>query len=268
MERYGQYAETNTVHSLVIYEWASQIDMKDARHTFDRISGIVGHPPDLATVVDENEGKDYPYASFMKRNIIQKKEWLSFGYLWKRSDQILSDFSIDIGCAIRNFRCVEVHIDETSVEDISSLFEKVLSIIADGINPIYGIGYKMPYYWGPREFAHGTASSRYSVSDKSLFGAPDRLKQQSFQFSRTFHSRNEERHLDIDLRDVFEINLISEGHLNRRVGRKSLRDWIKANELGVLEQMTPVTWRWNVPVAEICKARKDLIDAGITVVKE
>ncbi|MER8524888.1 MULTISPECIES: hypothetical protein [unclassified Mesorhizobium] len=267
-DRYARFTETNVVGSLIIYEWAASLDISGARDILDRIVEVLGSEPDIATVTDEKTGKDYLYRNFAKRDVITKKDWQSVGYLWKRSPDVLSDFSIDIGCSVDRFRLFEIHIDRAANADAKKTFERIIKLLVQELQPIYGIGLSMPYFWGPRAFAHGSTSSRFATVDKTFYGPPEQLRAQSFVFGRTFHARSDERHLDVNLRDVFPFNLLSQGHLERRIDRKRLQNWIQDNAYGVLRQLSPVSWRWDVPPEDIQKIRKFLIDAGITIVKE
>lgn len=267
MTFYDQYTETNMVRSLVIYDWSADFDIAGARDIFDRIAHLMGRPPDIATVVDGKKGKDYPYRNFVKRDIIHQKNWLLLGYLWKRSASVLSDFAIDVACDIKEFRRFEIHIDEAAVDAIDRTFERIVDLVTNALQPIYGIGYQMPYYWGPRAFANGTVSSRFATVDKTLYGPPERLKEQSSAFGYVYLSSQRPHLFGENLRDLFEINFLSKGHLDRQMNGKRLQDWIKDNAFGALRQLTSTTWRWDVPHADIQQVRKTLIEAGLTIVK-
>ncbi|WP_146172579.1 hypothetical protein [Mesorhizobium helmanticense] len=256
------------VGSLLIYEWAATLSIRRASEALDQITEIIGSLPDMATVVDGTTGKDYLNGNFLKRDVISKKNWESVGYLWKRSPDVLSDFAIEIGCSIDRFKLFEIHIDQAAVADLKGTFQRILQFVSDELQPIYGIGLSMPYFWGPRAFAHGSSSSRFATADKTLHGPPAQMKEQSLAFGRTFRADRDKRHLNENLRDVFPFNLLSQGHLDRRLDGKRLEHWIEENAYGALRQLSPVTWQWDVPPEDVQKIRKLLIDAGLTISKE
>ncbi len=268
MPTYDQYAETNLVRSIVLYDWNAATTTAGARDVFDVLAAAIGRPPDIATVLDEKKERDYLYKNFFRRGIIDQKEWLEFGYLWKRSEDVLSDFAIEAHFVPDKFRCVTFHLDEAATDDSLRVYETVAGILVNALQPIYGIGYTMPYYWGPRAFATGTISSRYAIADKTFYGAPEQMKRQAQAFRGEYLADNDRRNLDHMLRDVFEINFLSKGHLERRVEGRALKDWIGENAVGKLQQLTSVCWRWDVPLEKIERIRRVLIEAGSTVVKE
>lgn len=268
MPTYDQYAETNLVRSIVLYDWDAATTTSGARDIFDVLAAAIGRPPDIATVLDEQKGRDYSYKNFLRREIIDQKEWLEFGYLWKRSEDVLSDFAIEVHFVPYKFRCVTFHLDEAAADDSLGVYETAVRILVNALQPIYGIGYTMPYYWGPRAFATGTISSRYATVDKTFYGAPEQVKRQSQAFRGEYLAHNDQRNLDHMLRDLFEINFVSKGHLERRVEGRALKDWIGANAVGTLQQLTSVCWRWDVPPEKIERIRRVLMEAGLTVVKD
>ncbi len=267
-DRYERFTETNVVGSLLIYEWAATLSIHRARDLLDQVAEIIGSLPDVATVVDDKAGKDYLYTNFVKRDVINKKNWESVGYLWKRSPDVLSDFAIEIGCSTDRFKLLEIHIDQAAVPDLKGTFKRIVQLVSDELQPIYGIGLSMPYFWGPRAFAQGSSSSRFATVDKTFYGPPAQMREQSFAFGRTFRADRDKRHLNENLRDVFPFNLLSRGHLDRRLEGKPLETWIVENAYGALRQLSSVTWQWDVAPEDVQKIRKRLIDAGLTAVKE
>jgi hypothetical protein len=181
---------------------------------------------------------------------------------------VLSDFAIEIGCSIDRFKLFEIHIDQAAVPDLKGTFQRIVQFVSDELQPIYGIGLSMPYFWGPRAFAQGSSSSRFATVDKTFYGPPVQMREQSIAFGRTFRADSGKRQLNENLRDVFPFNLLSRGHLDRRVDGKRLESWIDANTYGALRQLSPVTWQWDVPPEDVQRIRKRLIDAGLTIVKE
>lgn len=261
------YTEENIVRSLVFYEWMANFNITGAQEIFNEISDLIGSIPDIASVADRDASKDYLYKNFVSRDVLKKRDWQSLNYLWKRNENTLSDFAIEIGCAIKEFQRFEVHIDVAAVENIGHTYESVISILTDRIQPVYGIGYEMPYFWGPRAFARGSVSSRYDIPTKSLYGAPTFAREQSLMFGPVFREMPNNRHLDVNIRDVFEVNFISDRHLDRDVNGISLKEFINKNDFGELVGLGVGGWIWRVPSKDIHNARRILIDAGITIVK-
>lgn len=154
-EDFERYMETNIVGSLVIYEWAAELDIFRARDILDKLVEIIGLQPDIATVVGDSHANDYIYRNFIKRDVLHKREWQTLGYLWKRRPDTLSDFAIDIACSPDSFRCFEIHIDRAALPDPDGTAQNIARLVCDVLQPVYGIGLSMPYFWGSRAFAHG-----------------------------------------------------------------------------------------------------------------
>lgn len=262
-----EYSETNMVSSLVIYEWSVDLGLIAIKDMFEQVAELVGRPPDIATLLDEkNAGRDYLYRNFIKRDMIHKKDWVSLGYLWKRNET-LSDFAIELGWDRKPPKRLEFYLDAAAVEDAASLMRLVAKLIMEDTRPIYGIGYGMPYYWGPRAFALGSVADRYATVEKTFYGAPEWVNERSRAFRKSFMADEGERNLDLSIRDVYELNLLSEGHLNRQIEGLSLREWIEKTGQGELHQVNTVTWRWHVPYDRIEEVRRPLIAAGITILR-
>jgi hypothetical protein len=265
---YACYTETNTVMSVVFYDWMAEFDIVGARDILDRIVEFIGRPPDIVTVADDKQGKDYLHRNFVKRNVIHRKEWELVSYLWKRSADVLSDFAIEIGCESIKFRNFRIHLDEAAVDDPRQTMKQIVDFVAERIQPTYGIAYAMPYFWGPGSFARGQGSSRFATVDKTFYGPPETMRERSYEFSPVFLANQKTHNLNSHIRDLFELNFLSKGHLARLVDGKMLRDWIIDNGFGKLHQLTAVTWAWEVPGEEIQRLRIPLIRAGLTVVKQ
>ncbi|MDX8522902.1 hypothetical protein RFM68_00120 [Mesorhizobium sp. MSK_1335] len=267
-ENFERYTETNVVASLVIYEWAAELDIFRAHDILDKIVEIIALAPDIATVAGEKTSRDYLYRNFVKLDVLHKREWQALSYLWKRSVDTLSDFAIEIACSPDSFRCFEIHIDKAAVADFNGTFQKIIRLLCEELQPVYGIGLSMPYFWGPRAFAHGSASSRFATVDKTVYGPPPEMKEQFFAFGPIFRAEGATRQLDQKLRDLFPFNLLSEGHLDRQIDGKRLENWIEENSFGVLRKLSAVTWQWDVPLGDVQTIRRRLIDADLTVVKQ
>ncbi|WP_167514567.1 hypothetical protein, partial [Mesorhizobium intechi] len=238
-----------------------------ARNILDSLVEIIGFQPDIATVVG-SRSKDYLYRNFIKRHVLHKQEWQALGYLWKRKSDSLSDFAIDIACSLDSFRCFEIHIDRAATPGPDETFHKIVRLVCEELQPVYGIGLSMPYFWGPRAFAHGSASSRFATEDKTFNGPPAAMREQSFSFGPTFRAESARRQLNQNLRDLYPFNLLSKGHLNRQIEGKRLDNWIEENSFGAIRKLSPITWQWDVSTGDVQSIRRRLIDAGLTIVKQ
>lgn len=67
------------------------------------------------------------------------------------------------------------------------------------------------------------------------------------------------------LRDVYEINIVTEGHLTLRIDTQSLRSWIGAGDRGALEEFCPGIWLWDVRGCDMPAIRARLIQAGALI---
>ena len=255
--------ETNIVHSFVCYDWRAPFTIVAAYRMLTDALDLIPIPPDIATVTYESEGKDYLVRNFNRMKIIDKKEWSSVGYLWKRDAKSL-DYKIEMGVDLLQ-RCVNLHIDEGAVEDPEYLWNRVVRFLSERIGPTYAIGYSMPYFWGPHYFARAMGSSRYATADRTFYGPPDELRRRNYEFSETFFKRDRSI-LRTHIRDLFGFNLLCQSHLDYRIDGVPLSDWIVKTSTGRLAPYTEGCWLWTLSEEEIRRARPVLVAAKFSIV--
>jgi hypothetical protein len=71
--------------------------------------------------------------------------------------------------------------------------------------------------------------------------------------------RNKIGSLGSNLHDVYDFNVLSNGHLNQRVGSQSLLDWVKNDKVGKLEEFSSEVFIWKLTVEEVRQARRVLV---------
>lgn len=265
-DEFGEFQETNKVLSFVCYDWKEDVDIVFARDMQEAMVDFFPNTPDLVTVCAKYKCKDYTYKNFHRLNIMQRSPWSAIDYLWKRRKNYRSEFSINFAFDLSP-RCLAIHYDEKAVDDIRATWDQIVNFVSERIRPTYAIGYAMLYYEGPSSFAQGLASSRYATEDRTFYGTPDILRKRSFEFLPVFRNRDRSE-LESRIRDVFVFNLLSRGHLDRRVQGTTLEKWIIANGAGELRPHMNNTWIWQVPPADIEKIRQPLIQEGVTIVTQ
>ncbi len=269
MKDYTVFEETNSVYSAVFYEWRRQLDIRSAFEILQKVAALLPEEPDVVTLADEKGGKSYKYKSFVSRKVLDRKDGDYLSLQWNRSKNILSDFSINVVCGTGRFKNFRVHVDDATVASprdfFPDFFRDLIYLLVQELDLIYGIGYTMPYYYGPSEFAIGTVARRYATEDGSFYGAPEIINERSCAFNRTFLKYSSERHLDTLMRDVFEVNYLSRGHLDFDVGG-ALEEVIRSEKIGKLAKICDSLWVWTLGEEEIGEIRPRLIEAGMLVV--
>ncbi len=260
------FKETNTVHSLAVYEWGLQIDFQAAIDLCSCLFTYLGSQPDFLTVYSSEKNRTYRYKNFVKRNISDAAPWEGIYFYWWRRQGILSEDSIQLNFNVGRFPKFYVHIDECAVSDVAGVYRRVLNLLVAELAPIYGIGYRMPFYWGPSSFAVGQGYSRFATVDRTFYGSPKEIQARNYEFGRVFRRLPGQRQLETKLRDVFEVNLLSAGHLSQKVGQDTLAEWIERERIGELERLSDVTWLWSVPPEQIETVRKVILSAGLMVI--
>jgi hypothetical protein len=71
--------------------------------------------------------------------------------------------------------------------------------------------------------------------------------------------RNKIGSLGSNLHDVYDFNVLSNGHLKQRVGSQSLLDWVKNEKVGKLEEVSSDVFTWELTVEEVRQARRVLV---------
>ncbi len=74
---------------------------------------------------------------------------------------------------------------------------------------------------------------------------------------------NRKQHLAGLLHDVYELNVISPAHLQNKVGKSTLAEWIEEGDRGSLVCINPKLFAWSVPAAIRQPIRERLHRAGL-----
>jgi hypothetical protein len=258
------YWNSNIVHSLVIYEWAKETSMLQMKELLDRFAKRIGRDPDYATVVDDKKGYDYKYPGFVKRNVINKKDWPEFGYMWLRYPGVLSDFAIQCFSAFPEYKHITFHIDEAAVSGVKKILNETLRDATMELDPIYGYGGEMRYGDSPSLNVRGIGGGPYKYEGGQLVEIDHEDDTRRGDFGRVF--RANERQLDRRFRDIYPVNLISTGHLALRVEGLPLADWIAKGHRGALSKIGDITWQWSLHPLELIRVRQAMLNAGHLVV--
>ena len=70
-------------------------------------------------------------------------------------------------------------------------------------------------------------------------------------------------HIVNRLRDVYPFNVLSDLHMQNKIGHLSLSDWIVKGRHGTIERERTGLWLWTVPPAQITLVRDALSSAGV-----
>ncbi len=244
------------VHSLVLYEWANDLDLAQAKLLFDKFATEVGVSPFDVTVSNVEKFKTYKFSWFNKREILdQPNDWTILEYNWLREKGVLSTFSIDCGVSLDHRKHMSFHVDEFFVPHAKDLMHNWMLTVTSILDPVYGYLAKLAYGLQPREYVLGYG-----------FGAPnfEIFDHQRKEFGYVFGSK--ESHLDRRFRDIYPVNIISYGHLALKVGEQLLPDWISKGHRGTLRKTGDNTWLWQLNEAQIYHVRKDMLSAGHLIV--
>lgn len=244
------YTDDNAVHSLVIYEWASDSPMKLVKELFDRFSALVGSQPDYVTVSDKSACRQYKYPGFVSRNVITKQAWEGLDYLWLREPENLSEFSAICNLTNGIGRRASFHLDEAFIADAAGVMTSWLGEVTRKLRPTYGFMRSMAYKWQPDGYVSGTVMGVRPTDESN--------RRADFGYV----VRREHRGLDLKFRDIYPVNLISQSHLNVLVDGIPLLTWIENGTRGKIEQTSDVTWKWSLQPLEMQRVRRTMLDSG------
>lgn len=260
----GKYTKDNVVYALAIYEWQGTRDILQFHALFEEWVKLIGMPPDDVWLHDGGEGwkgKDYKYKTFVRRDIIHRQKWKDLSYHWRREPSArlyqAAWFSVSMGISPE----VTIVIDEAAVPDISSMFEVLTGFACEALLPVYGIGLAVPYSWSPVSFITGGGSGYVGPEEGIRYDSRGAFDLRGMAAGHLLVAKP--RVLDHKMLDIFAINLISERHLATPVHGVPLKVWIEQQGLGTLKQVSPVTWRWDVPRNQQPAVRRVAIEAGL-----
>lgn len=253
----------NLVFSLGIYEWAADLDIPALGELFEHLSVLMERPPDDVRVCqpDTWKGKGYTYRYYTKHRIIEKNTWASLGYHWRRQSDWHSYFSAKINVGLDTGKKFAIVIDESAVSDAVQIFEGAVKSVCELLEPLNGIAFWVPYRWSPVQFLAGQGSGYIGPETGLRYDSPEAFCVRGLHAGRLLIG--DRSRLFTKLRDIFPINLISKRHLAHMIEGGTLENWIGHGGHGTLRQVTPVTYRWDVPKNIQPKVRKAVIAAGL-----
>lgn len=253
----------NLVFSLGIYEWAAELDISAFGKLFEHLSTLIGKPPDDVWVCPPGtwKGKGYTYRYFAKNRIIDRNIWASLGYHWRRQSDWHSYFSAKINVSLDTGKKFAIVIDESVVSDAVQIFEGAVKSVCELLEPLNGIAFWVPYRWSPVQFLAGQGSGYIGPETGLRYDSPEAFCVRGLHAGRLLIG--DRSPLFTKLRDIFPINFISKMHLSQPIEQRTLEEWINQGGHGTLKQVTPVTFRWDVPKNIQPKVRNTAIAAGL-----
>lgn len=257
------YLPTNLEHWLTVYEWKEQLNIFDMFSLFERIAALIGTPPDDVWVCRAGEwnGKSYKYRNFLKLDVVHRDDWANLSYDWRRQPDARLYLAASVSVFLDLGKSVSVHIDEAATIDVELVYEAVISAVCEKLQPVYGMGFTVPYSWQAHSFVAGQGSGYTGPETGLLYDSAAAFCIRGLNAGRILIDKS--RELDRKIRDVFEINLLSQGHLTCIIEGKNLESWIVQGSHGSLRKITPVTWRWDVPKKKLPAVRKSVIAANL-----
>ena len=259
----GPYLPGNLEYCLAVYEWKAQLSIFEMLALFERIAAMIGSPPDDVWMcrADEWKGKNYKYRNFWKRDVIHQDDWVDLSYNWRRQPDARLYLAAAVSVSLDLSKRFSVHIDEAATADVKLVYEAVMAVVCETLQPLYGMGFVVPYAWNAYNFIVGMGSG-YTRPDTGLrYDSAEAFCIRGLKAGPIL--REKPRVLDTKIRDVFEINLLSAGHLACVMEGKTLEAWIARGRRGSIKKITPVTWRWDIPKKDLPAVRKSAIAANL-----
>lgn len=136
-----------------------------------------------------------------------------------------------------------------------SVLDVAQTILTD-ITPAYGFCTKIDVDLEPDRYLTGEIVNALACTDNW----------QDMYFSTyTNGGSGADRCMQDQMRDVYDINLLSSRHLDREVGERSLRQWIQSGENGCLGRVRENLWSWEIESGKIPRLRKELISHDVLI---
>lgn len=260
---FARYRPDNIVYCLAIYEWERELTVVTALPLFERVAELIGAPPDDSWVCRPGEwkGKSYRHQNFLKRDILHQEPWANLHYAWRRQPDARAYLAAGISMGLDLGRRFDVEIDEAVTANAAQVYEAVLSTICEALQPTYGVGFFVPYSWGPGQFMAGQGSGYAGTEEGLEYNSWAAFCTRGERAGKVLLAKS--RVLDQKMLDIFAINLISEKHLATPIDGVSLKQWIRQSGHGTLNQINSVTWRWEVSRSNQPPVRKAAISAGL-----
>lgn len=139
----------------------------------------------------------------------------------------------------------------------SEYFDNLIRRLFRYFKPTYGIGYLIEQRFVPAFYVRGFIEGRLEEVEQRRIGDWG-----SYYSDRWVPKAGE-------LRDVYELNYLSDIHLNRPVGNvpgsPSLRDWISSADAGSLSPINESLTLWELNISRRDEIRQTLLDGGSLV---
>lgn len=136
--------------------------------------------------------------------------------------------------------------------------------MADGIEIAVHYAKLCDYHYGFSQVRRSREASRWAGGFASgTLGKEERQRVATLGWAM----RDEPEILAYKMHDIYEMNILSPGHLAAKLnGKEDLRRWITRQRLGNLTPITKDLTTWTLTPAEITLARPVLLKAGALIV--
>ena len=140
-----------------------------------------------------------------------------------------------------------------------------LADIARDIHTVYPFTYGYALMLPRNKFPIDFGSGRFGGQGKSSDIADLDLRNSRWaKFIRNIVRTGVE--LDSEFRDIYPLNFLSGGHLERNVGNMSLKEWIHCDvSRGRLTHLDNAFWVWEIDASQVCRVRNELIAEDLLI---
>jgi hypothetical protein len=256
-------SDQNITFSVVFYEWKTDLSLSNVHGIMENIANILGQKPDYVTISKEGKAKSWTHKNFIKKNLDLNSGFDFLDFLWIKEKNVRSDFAVELTCSPNLNRYFTFHFRPCQIENFRDRTANITRLLIDELMPIYGIGYTMKDYFGPTAFAEGSTSRTYFPESGKMYGPTEDVIADAYAFRRVFLSDVRGTVLHRKFRGIYEVNFISDEHLEQRVGHSTLRQFIDEKKIGILKKVLDDFWCWAIPDGDLQKTRKLLLNEDI-----
>lgn len=258
-------------HALVIclnlYGWPNQINALELYDEFKSISDDLDLAVDNVSYVTIEEALkvvNINLKTFEKRkldkymmlsilDLYRNKYPIKTGYNYPSCGVGVESIVDDRFCTNNFYLYFEPSRPRIDPEYFSSLIRRLFRYF----KPTYGIGYLIEQRFVPAYYVSGFIEGRLEEVEQRRIGDWG-----SYYSDRWVPKAGE-------LRDVYELNYLSDIHLNRPVGNvpgsPSLRDWISSTDAGSLSPINETLTLWELNTSRRDEIRQTLLKGGSLV---
>ena len=221
--------------SVVLYDWDGRVTPDDVVTLIDEAFEILGEQPERMFI-------GYEYGTRKERNVryqtgkMRVRDRLADEYVYLSGVQLFEprnvrDLQTDV-CVKANRVPIFQVTWRTSQENLRSI-ERLISLFCRLRTPRYGMAYRMPFAWGPSDYAGGVLK----------YGAPDAINGNTSSFSRAQRSGEIRAGR---LRQLYPVNVLSSVHDATLIDGIPLSTWISSTKNGRLVEISGNSI-WYVP---------------------